>query len=329
MSSRPAPHDQYARTVASLFGVTAEEFHAPAGVVDDVEPTAGSITGLLWQMRSRPTPAPASPPPFDTWQWPDLHHVIEHGAPDEIEAVVRHPHPGVRCVAARHPMLWSDLQGELAGDVYREVRASLLANRALAPGVLERLHADPVDTIRELADRRAAVDAESALFEREMDDMERCVECGARIKNWRFFTCSVLCSITQHHRRVASGLWVDMIAVDRRHRTGLRSDWPAPFRWRVADALKSGSAIPGIGPRTRVVLAPFVRGVRSAEIVDFCTRVREAGLDQLLALAQLAATGLSVPGSEAITRTAADLGIEPGDGGDGVSRSPGDHQQQG
>lgn len=290
MAATPLPDDEFSTATASLFGLTVEEFFDPA----DAQPLPRVAITSAFAIRSRCTPFPREIPPFSARAWPDADALFDPGRSGEAEGAVRHPHPGVRRVAATHPLLPADLQHELVEDDYREVRASLAANPGLAAPVRSRLEEDRVAAVRSIV--RFAEDAEAR--------RDRCVECAEPIKSFEFCSCSVACSIEQYERRVASGFWCDAIAVDYRHRTGLRADWPVEFRWHVAAKVKSCSGIPGMGPVKRQVLASFVRGLPASAIVEFAAQVRDAGMDQARALDLLATTAMTRTGTAAIAAAA-------------------------
>lgn len=199
-------------------------------------------------------------------EWPELREVLDDADADGFGVLAGHPHPWVRCELAAHPRTPPEVLVGLADDTWREVRAALVRNPDLPTDLLERVaDHDPVEAVREIARiRRDGGDTD-----RWDGPGARCVECAARIKDSAFRTCSVRCSIGQYHRRVKSGLWADAIDVDYRHSTGLRRKWPSDYSYDVAYAEKTGSGVPGMGPRTRQVLISFVPGLTARQIARF------------------------------------------------------------
>lgn len=258
--------------------------------------------GGAWQIATRRARRGDWLHPFDPLWWQGAEDTIEIGTIDEIEALFTHPHPGIRQIVATHPMVWRDVREQMANDEWPEVRAAVLRNPRLEPDLVEQLCNDNVVGVAALAAQRRRGDTDPS-------EIDGCVECGRTIRNEEFRTCSIRCSIDQRERRIDSGFWVDAIAADFRHTTGLRSDWPDSFIWPVAASPASGG-LPGTGPRHRDTLVSFIRGVSAAEIVDFAATVRRAGLNQRQVLDGLAVAGHEIPGIGVLNDAAETLGLE-------------------
>lgn len=269
---------------------------SPTEHADSPPSEAVSFRSGAWQMATRRVRRGQWLHPLDPVWWQGWEDTIETGTIAEIDALIAHPHPGIRQLVATHPVVWRDVRKQTVNDEWPEVRASALRNPRLEPVFVDQLCADPVRGVAALASvRRDHGSGAEAL--------DGCVECGRPIRNGDFRTCSIQCSIDQRERRVASGFWVDAIAADFRYSTGLRSDWPAHFIWPVAATPASGG-IPGTGPHQRETLVSFVRGVSAAEIVEFAAAVRQAGLDQREVLNMLAVAGHERPGNDVLADAA-------------------------
>jgi hypothetical protein len=239
--------------------------------------------------------------PLDPAWWDGLEEAIESGTIAEIDALVAHPDPGIRGIVASHPLIWRDVRELMVHDDWPEVRAAVLRNPRLEPEFIKRLCTDEVRGVASLARSRrdAGIDP---------DGIDGCVECGRPIRNSTFRTCSIRCSIDQRARRIRSGFWVDAVAADYRHTTGLRSDWPREFIWPLAASPASGG-VPGTGPRHRDTLVSFVQGVPANVIEDFASGVRQAGLDQYEVLSGLAVAGHERAGLDVLVEAATELDV--------------------
>lgn len=297
-------HDPLREAVDRLLPEERTPTEEPAPTLDrPTSPVAGqTLLGGAWQIATRRADRGDWLHPLDSRWWSGWEETIAVGTIAEIDSLTTHPHPGVRRLVATHPQIWGDIREQMVNDEWPEVRAAVLRNPRLEPEFVDTLCGDEVDGVAVLAARRrdGAVDPVT---------LEGCVECGRRIRNKAFHTCSILCSVVQRDRRIASGFWVDAVDADRRYVNGLRVNWPDNFHWPVADTLAKGG-VPGTGPRYRDTLVSFVRGVDAATIVDFTAVVRDAGLNQLHVLDGLTAAGCESSGIDTLSDAATSLGME-------------------
>jgi len=308
--------------VADLFGMTEDEFRStddgPAAPDPEDREAVTILAALAFveEMRRRPVGAwaimsrapirNAPPHPFDRYQWGQVTEQLDSGDSRVIRSLVRHPHPGVRVLAAGHPGIGDSFLAELTHDIWSEVRLAAVANPIITTELLDDLAGDTsTGVVEAVRIRRQSRPGEPDLLRR----LDLCAVCGGRIKNHDFRTCSMRCSVNQRIRRCRNGFWLDATTGNWERKGTLRRAWPEDFRWRIASKVRRRGGIPGVGPSYRMVLVPFVRGVTSRRLARFGLRALEQGVDPAGAYDRLIHATGEFDGSAALRITARSLGM--------------------